>query len=151
MINKTQQPVANCPDTCDQTHSCTEPCPSADCPQPVDTADPQVTEVTVAPQPINDDTVQQQSQIPTGLLASNTAVLDNKTLQNNKLGHPIQIKNRRMIGKKLHFLTLYEHSSKPIWVTSDLLKPEMVAEYLAASYAKRKKQQQRKRSLIGQS
>jgi hypothetical protein len=90
------------------------------------------------------------------LQSEETSDVDNKLSQSatttsylNTTGTPLRLLRRKMIGKKLHFLTKFSDQPKSIWIKGTDLPSDMIAQLLARMFEKRKRLQ-RQRSQFGQ-
>jgi len=86
--------------------------------------------------------LQQQSQQQQQLSASQQF----STTNNN----PVKLIKRKMIGKKLHFLTRYSNEDSARWTNAEHLPPSMVSQFLARTYETKTIRRRRQRSQFGQ-
>jgi len=93
----------------------------------------------------------QQQQIPELPHQNQPESSQSKTLPSaTERGRPVKIIKKKMIGKKIHFLTRFSDSTKSIWVKPEDLPPAFVAQYLAMTYEKQRKSRSRRRLEFGQ-
>jgi hypothetical protein len=65
--------------------------------------------------------------------------------------NPSDICGRRRINKKLHLLVKHQNRSEKTWIPSTAIPPDIVAQYLAQDYAKKRRRKSRQRSQFAQS